>query len=101
MAKRRTQSSEAWKVSLPTPSNTAATPCGTIFLHGRDEIGLAIEHRVIAGVLAHERGFFLRPDGADHGRAEMSRPLAEREADAARDAVDQDRVASPSAGTAG
>ena len=62
-------------------------------LHRGDKIDLSVEHHVIAAVGLGDFGLFLRAGGADHGRAEMLRPLAKDGADAAGRGMDQDRFA--------
>ena len=61
--------------------------------HALDEILLGVDDRMIAAVCARDLGLFLAADGADHGRAEMLRPLAHDQADTAGRGMDQDRVA--------
>ena len=58
-----------------------------------DEILAAVEDGFVGAGFAREPGLVLAAHGADHGRAEQPRPLAQDEADAARRRMDEDRVA--------
>ena len=93
MPNGRTQPSDGTNVSLPTPSNTAATPRRHDLSHRLHEIDLAIEHGVIAAVRLRDLRLRVRADRADDGGAEMLRPLAQDQPDAARRRVDEDHIA--------
>ena len=64
-----------------------------ISLHLGDEILLAVVDDVVEAMRLGERDLVGRAGGADDGRAEMFRPLAEDQPDAAGGGVKQDRVA--------
>ena len=66
----------------PVVDHIAQLAAGDL-LHPGDEILVAVEDGVMAAVRLGERRLLLRADGADHGGAEMVRPLAENEPDAA------------------
>ena len=56
-----------------------------------DEILALVVDDVIVAMRPGELGLLGRADGADHGRAQMLRPLADDQADAAGGRVEQDR----------
>jgi hypothetical protein len=62
-------------------------------LHRGDEIDLPVEQHVIAALGLRDLRLLVRAGGADHGRAEMLRPLAQDGAHAAGRSMDQDRFA--------
>jgi len=62
-------------------------------LHTGDEVLLRVVDDMGAAVLARQRSLPLAAHGADHGRAEVLRPLAEDEADATSRGAQQDGIA--------
>src|SRR5262249_750750 len=70
-------------------------------LHLGGEIFIAVEDDLVGAVFLGEFGLVLRTDGADHVGAEIVRPLAGDEADAAGGGMDEHGVTLlPSIGTA-
>src|SRR6185369_8723720 len=57
------------------------------------EVLAGVDDRVIAAVGPGELGLLVRTDGADHGRSESFRPLADDQPHASGGGVDQDRLA--------
>ena len=84
------QSSEAWKRRLADAviDHRAQFAAGDV-LDAGGEILLAIEDGVVAAVGFGERGLVFGADRADDIGAEIIRPLAQQETDAARRGVDE------------